>query len=84
MPPAALGQPDAASSFSLNSSNSHPKDIVTDGTSIWVVNDSSTDKVFKYTVGGTLLGSWTINGAGGSPTGITIDPDQRQQHLDRR
>jgi hypothetical protein len=33
-----------------------------------------TDKVFKYNLSGTLLGSWTVAGAGGSPTGITLDP----------
>ena len=68
------GSQNAASSFSLNSGNANPKDIVTDGTSLWVVNDSTTDKVFKYTLSGSLLGSWTITGAGTSPTGITLDP----------
>jgi hypothetical protein len=69
------GSQNAASSFSLNSGNRSPKDIVTDGVHFWVVNDSTTDKVFKYTVAGSLVGSWTINTAGaGSPTGITIDP----------
>ena len=68
------GTMNATSSFSLTGSNNTPKDLVTDGTSIWVVNDGSTDKVFKYTVNGTLLGSWTMNSGGGSPTGITINP----------
>src|SRR5262249_51817779 len=68
------GSQNAASSFSLNSGNTSPKDIVTDGTNLWVVNDSSTDKVFKYTLSGSLVGSWTITGAGSSPTGITLDP----------
>jgi hypothetical protein len=69
------GSQNAASSFSLNSANTSPKDIVTDGVSLWVVNDSTTDKVFKYTVTGTLNGSWTITTAGAtSPTGITLDP----------
>jgi hypothetical protein len=68
------GSQNAASSFSLNSANSNPKDIVTDGTSIWVVNDSTTDKVFKYNLSGTLQGSWTIDAANSSPTGITINP----------
>ena len=43
------GSQNAASSFSLNSGNKDASDIVTDGTHLWVVNDSSTDKVFKYT-----------------------------------
>jgi uncharacterized delta-60 repeat protein len=68
------GSQNAASSFDLNSSNKDPKDVVTDGSSLWVVNDSSTDKVFKYNLSGTLLGSWTVSGAGSGPTGITLDP----------
>lgn len=75
------GSQNAASSFSLNSGNSDPKDLVTDGTSIWVVNDSFTDKVFKYNASsGALLGSWTISTAGVSaPTGITLDPSSPSQ-----
>jgi len=68
------GSQNAASSFSLNSGNKEPRDIVTDGTSLWVVNNSSTDKVFKYSLTGAHLGNWTITGGGGSPTGITLDP----------
>jgi hypothetical protein len=68
------GTQNAASSFNLNSSNGSPRDIVTDGASLWVVNDASTNKVFKYTVAGSLLGSWTIDSANSTPTGITIDP----------
>jgi hypothetical protein len=68
------GSQNAASSFNLNGSNSSPKDIVTDGANLWVVNDSTTDSVFKYTLSGSLVGSWTITGAGSSPTGITLDP----------
>ncbi len=69
------GSQNAASSFSLAAGNTSPKDIVTDGVSLWVVNDSTTDKVFKYTLAGTLVGSWTITTSGtSSPTGITIDP----------
>jgi hypothetical protein len=64
----------ATGSFSLNSGNRDPSDIVTDGTHFWVTNNSSTDKVFKYTLTGALVGSWTISGGGGTPTGITIDP----------
>jgi sugar lactone lactonase YvrE len=68
------GSQNAASSFALSGGNASPKDIVTDGTYLWVVNDSTTDQVFKYSLSGALLGSWTIAGAGGSPTGITLDP----------
>jgi hypothetical protein len=47
---------------------------VTDGTSFWVV-DGSKLKVFKYTLSGSLLGSWSIDPADTSPTGITINPN---------
>jgi hypothetical protein len=68
------GSQNAASSFNLNSGNRDAKDVVTDGVSLWVVNESTTDKVFKYTVAGALVGSWTIGAANSKPTGITIDP----------
>jgi hypothetical protein len=41
---------------------------------LWVVNDAAQDKVFKYTLSGALVGSWTMTGGGGAPTGITLDP----------
>jgi|GEM_PF-5227827 len=70
------GSQNATSSFALNNSNSNGKGIVTDGNSFWVVNDStSSDKVFKYTLSGTLLGSWTIDASNAHPTGVTIDPN---------
>ena len=71
------GSQNAASSFSLNTKggNKSPTDIVTDGTSLWVVDNSTVDKVFKYTTAGAFSSSWTITTAGAtSPTGITIDP----------
>src|SRR5262249_38736634 len=55
------GSQNAASSFSLASgknADSNPQDIVTDGTSIWVVDGNM--KVYKYTASGTSLGSWSI------------------------
>ncbi|MEO8494569.1 MAG: dockerin type I domain-containing protein, partial [Planctomycetota bacterium] len=68
------GSQNAVSSFSLNSGNTSPKDIVTDGANLWVVNDAVQDIVFKYTLSGSLVGSWTITAGGGAPTGITLDP----------
>jgi Calx-beta domain-containing protein len=68
------GSQNAASSFSLNTSDSNPQDIVTDGTSLWVVDGTSL-KVFKYTLSGSLLGSWSIDPADTHPTGITINPN---------
>jgi hypothetical protein len=69
------GSQNATSSFSLNGSDGNSRGIVTDGTSFWVVDDgSSTDKVFKYTLSGSYLGSWAIDPADAHPTGITINP----------
>jgi sugar lactone lactonase YvrE len=69
------GNQNASSSFNLNSADSNPKDIVTDGAGLWVVDDgTSTDKVFKYALNGSLLGSWSIDPANKHPTGITINP----------
>jgi hypothetical protein len=71
------GSQNAASSFSLASGHSgdpNPQDFVTDGTSFWVVDGTSL-KVFKYTLSGSLLGSWSIDPANTHPTGITINPN---------
>ena len=70
------GSQSAASSFGLVSGkngNTNPQDIVTDGTSFWIV-DGTKLKVFKYTLSGSSLGSWTIDPANAHPTGITINP----------
>jgi hypothetical protein len=76
------GSQNAASSFSLNRCDTNPKGMVTDGTSLWVVDDGTTDKVFKYTLGGCYLGSWTISTSGAtSPTGLTIDPTGASQDI---
>jgi hypothetical protein len=72
------GSQTAASSFSLvngHNGNTNPQDLVTDGTSFWVV-DGSKLKVFKYTLSGSLLGSWAIDPANAHPTGITINPNK--------
>jgi hypothetical protein len=69
------GSQNAAGSFNLNSGNGNAKDIVTDGQSLWVVDDAAkADKVFKYSAAGSVIGSWTVDSANKSPTGITIDP----------
>jgi hypothetical protein len=73
------GSQSAASSFGLatakkgNAANNNGKGIVTDGTSFWVV-DGTALKVFKYTLAGSLLGSWAIDPANAHPTGLTINP----------
>jgi sugar lactone lactonase YvrE len=72
------GSQTAASSFSLSvhghSGNGNPQDLVTDGSSFWVV-DGSAHMVFRYTLAGSLLGSWSIDPANAQPTGITINPN---------
>ena len=68
------GSQNADSRFNLDSGNKNPEDIVTDGTHFWVVNDGLLDRVFKYTMSGSLVGRWTIAGGGGAPTAITLDP----------
>jgi hypothetical protein len=69
------GSQSAASSFSLASGDSNAKGIVTDGTSLWAIDDGKTDKVYKYSLSGSLLGSWTIDSANSSPTGLTLNPN---------
>jgi sugar lactone lactonase YvrE len=70
------GSQNAASNFKLAKGDSNPQDIVTDGTSFWVVDDgSSSDKVYKYNLSGSSLGSWTLDAANKNPTGITINPN---------
>lgn len=69
------GPKSATRSFALNSSNNNPQDLVTDGTTVWVTQSATTDKVFVYQASnGASLGNWTIDSANGSPYGITIDP----------
>ncbi len=75
------GSQNAASSFSLNSSNKSSTGIVTDGTHLWIVDNGTTDKVFKYTVSGSLVGSWMIDSANKTPTGLTIDPTGASQSI---
>ena len=66
----------ADSSFPLARGNKKAKGITSDGAHLWVVNDAKgTDKVFKYKIDGTLVGSWAIDSANSTPTGITIDPN---------
>jgi hypothetical protein len=71
------GSQSAASNFALtggHNGNTNPQDLVTDGTSFWIV-DGSRLKVFKYTLSGSALGNWTIDPANAHPTGITINPN---------
>ncbi len=65
----------ATSSFALDAANRRATGITSDGQSLWVVDDATTDRVFKYRVDGTFLGSWAIDQANTRPSGITIDPN---------
>jgi hypothetical protein len=67
------GSQNAASSFNLTSSDTAPKDIVTDGSSFWMVDANKT--VYKYTLTGRFLGSWALDSLNTQPTGITINPN---------
>jgi len=66
--------PTLTSSFALHLSNTNPKDLATDGTTVWVVDDSTVDMIYAYTVSGSYLGRWQLDAANSKPTGITIDP----------
>lgn len=64
------------SSFPLNSGNLNATDVVSDGLHLWVLNDTlAADRVFRYTVSGTLEGSWGLSTTNPSPTGIALDPN---------
>lgn len=66
---------DSNNFITLASGNTNATDMVTDGTSIWVVNGGGNrSKVFKYPVSGSSSKSWTIDPANANPTGITINP----------
>ncbi|MCA9138263.1 MAG: hypothetical protein KDB00_15935, partial [Planctomycetales bacterium] len=69
------GRTEATSSFRLRRDNRNPMGLATDGTHLWVVNDTqAVDKVFRYAIDGTPEGSWTIDALNSKPTGLTIDP----------
>ncbi len=69
------GKVAATSSFPLNGSNGNSTDLVTDGSRIWVLNDTvGSDMVFRYSTSGVLQGSWSLPTTTPTPTGITLDP----------
>ena len=78
------GTQNAASSFNLNSSDTGPKDIVTDGTYLWVVNDSSDRQ-------GVQVHAIGVAGRELDDHRCRLEPDrhhtqsfQRRQSVDRR
>ncbi len=75
VPTASRPNPTLTSSFRLHASNTNPRDLVTDGTLIWVVDDGATvDMVYTYSTSGAYLGRWQLDSVNSEPTGITIDP----------
>jgi subtilisin family serine protease len=75
------GTQNATRNFLLNSANRNPRDLVTDGAFLWVVNDASTNVVFRYNLSGVLQNSWSLNSANATPTGITLDPSNDSQDI---
>ncbi len=69
------GRINFTSTFLLNRTNLNATDLVTDGTRIWVLDDTlATDRVFRYSSAGVFQGSWTLSPVGPTPSGITLDP----------
>lgn len=66
--------PTLTSYFRLHTSNTNPKDLATDGNTVWVIDDGSYNFVYAYSMSGTYLGRWQLDSANTTPTGITIDP----------
>jgi len=74
----------ATGNFPLRPGNVNPKDIVTDGINLWVVDSgwgNISMQVFKYSTNGSWVGSWTIDSANSKPTGLTIDPSGASQSI---
>ncbi len=76
----------AEDSFSLDSANENPTGMATDGSSIWVTDDDTDDKVYVYYATsdpdpveapnwqfGDLKGSWTLDDDNADPAGIAVD-----------
>lgn len=76
------GTQTATRSFSLNKTNSAPQDLVTDGTTVWVTQSGSSDRIFVYRASdGASLGNWAIDPLNSSPVGITLDPSGASSSL---
>lgn len=68
------GSANPTSGFHLDRANRQAMGLTTDGSSLWVVNNTDrTDTVFQYSLSGSLVGSWAIDPANSRPTGITVD-----------
>lgn len=67
------GSLDATSSFALDSTNTYPTGLVTNGMRIWVT-DSLVDRIFVYGIDGAPLGSWPLDPQNSDATGVTLNP----------
>jgi hypothetical protein len=76
------GAQTASSSWFLNFRNADATDIVFGSQNgqryLWAVNDSSVDRVFRYTLnasgGISAFTSWPLHSSNSRPTGIALDP----------
>ncbi len=78
------GSQNAVSSFNLNSANKNPTDIVTDGTSIWVVDDCHHRQGLQVHALRFARRKLDDHVRRGQSDGHYDRPGQRQRHLDRR
>src|SRR5262249_20355648 len=67
------GSAAADSSFALDADNAGASDLVTDGTTLWVIDDVK-DAVFVYDTAGARPGRWQLDASNGAPSGITLNP----------
>lgn len=60
--------------FALDSGNSDPEAIGSDGTHLWVVDsDSNDERVFQYKADGELVTSFLLDSANDEPEGVASD-----------
>ena len=78
------GSQNAASSFSLNSGNTNPKDIVTDGVHLWVVNDADHRQGLQVHAGRVARRELDHRRGRLQPDGHHARPGQRRPPVDRR
>jgi subtilisin family serine protease len=83
------GSQSAATSWFVNFRNSSATDMVYGSQNgqqyLWVVNDSSVDRVYRYTLnssGGTSgFTSWPLSSTHSGPTGIALDPSNESMDI---
>lgn len=83
------GAQTASSSWFLNFRNADATDMVFGSQNgqrfLWVVNDSTLDRIFRYTLtasGGTsAFTSWPLHSSNSRPTGIALDPGNESMDI---